>query len=467
MSLNLTDLALQNPWWRDPTAILDDPKVKEALSKKPPKTYTYPEDNILLLGPRQVGKTTFLKLYVRDLISRGVKPRCILYFSCETLKDADSLVDLVTTYDTISPPSCHKYLLLDEVTFVEGWEKAVKHILDTGLSRNKTFYITGSSSMWLLRGAERMPGRDISLKVLMPQTFRGYTLLFGSEKLREVLVGLKPVYLEEPHMLSTIYRQALSLLPHVSELSTLFRQYLSSGGFLKTAYALQEKGYMSEETYLVYVKWIEGDMARLGKRVSLLRPVLGALAEKMTTSVSYAVLARETGLGSHVTARDYLEALEGLLVIRTFYQVGPDRRSPAYRKEKKIYFTDPFLYSVARSYSHEIYRDYSIDAEDRLVEAATAEHVARQFRDHRPRVMYYRERGETDLVVLNRDAKLLGLEVKWRNNVDERDFPNRHRFREKILVSKKDLAFDESKGMLVAPAPLLLVQLATHPVYIR
>lgn len=74
-----------------------------------------------------------------------------------------------------------------------------------------------------------------------------------------------------------------------------------------------------------------------------------------------------------------------------------------------------------------------------------AEHLARQFRQHHPRVMFYVENKETDFVVLKNDRKLVGIEVKWRNNVDIKDFPNRHRFREKILVSKKDLQIIKEK----------------------
>lgn len=466
MPINPLDLLYQNPWWKNPDAILDDPKVKEATTKKPAKTYTYSKlQNTVLLGPRQVGKTTYLKLLVKHLLEKGVDSRCILYFSCETLDKAGDIIDLLVTYQNMFSLDCHRYILLDEVTFVEDWEKAIKHILDTPLSTNNTIYITGSSSIWLYKGAEKMPGRNIGLKIFMPQSFREYTLLFGSTPLKNMLENIETINIAEKIDLEQVYRQAVQLTPHLDEITRLFRNYISTGGFLKPSYNLLEKGVIPEDTYITYIKWIEGDIAKLGKNVNILRKILDSIAEKISTRVSYATIARETGLGSHVTVRDYVETLEGLLVVRTYYQVGPDRKSPSYRKDKKIYFTDPFLYSVAKGYSHEVYRDYSLENEDRIVETIIAEHLSRQFRQHHPRVMFYVEDKETDFAVLKNNRKLVGIEVKWKNNVDKKDFPNRHRFREKILVSKKDLQYIKRENILIIPAPLLLLQLKTHPIY--
>lgn len=79
-------MVLQNPWWRSKDEIYKDDKVKAVLSKKSPLKYFFEKKNKVIIGPRQVGKTTYLKLCILDLLEKGVDPRNILYFSCDLLK---------------------------------------------------------------------------------------------------------------------------------------------------------------------------------------------------------------------------------------------------------------------------------------------------------------------------------------------------------------------------------------------
>ena len=468
MPLKVSDLVAQNPWWRNRDEILRDEKVVEALNKTPRKKYSFRKlENTLLLGPRQVGKTTYLKLMARYLIfERKVDPERILYFSCELLTDRKEIVEVLKLYDTLFPEKTEtKYILLDEVTFVENWEAAIKHILDTSLSRNKVLYITGSSSIWLLKGAEKMPGRKISVKLFMPLTFREYTRLFGSKEVKNIVESVKPVNLSKLDNIKTLYRKALKLSLVQKELDELLLKYLKTGGFYKPVYEYLQRGRVSQETYLMYVKWIEGDLAKLNKKISFLRPLITAIVEKVSTRTSYASLAKNSELKSHVTVRDYIEVLEGLLLLRTFYQVNPSTKTPYYRKEKKIYFTDPFLYNTFKGYSHEVYRDYSTEKPEILVESTVGEHLARQYRDYKTRVMYYQETRETDFTVLKDDLKLIGIEVKWQRNTRPQDFPNRHRFREKILVTMNNLDYSQKYNMALIPASIFLLLLDTHPQY--
>jgi len=54
-------MTFQNPWWVNKMSVYEDDQVKKALSVNPRFTVPQPQESVLLLGPRQVGKTTFLK----------------------------------------------------------------------------------------------------------------------------------------------------------------------------------------------------------------------------------------------------------------------------------------------------------------------------------------------------------------------------------------------------------------------
>ena len=75
-------MVVQNPWWADPDAIYEDERVKKVLAKE-----RFEPVNKILIGPRQVGKITYIKLSVAKLIKEGVNLRNVLYFSCDLLKD--------------------------------------------------------------------------------------------------------------------------------------------------------------------------------------------------------------------------------------------------------------------------------------------------------------------------------------------------------------------------------------------
>jgi predicted AAA+ superfamily ATPase len=86
----------QNPWWADPTAIDHDrcllaaqsgplrwrPPVLDALDLAAPAVHT-------LRGPRQVGKTTSVKMLVQQLVRSG-EPR-VLYFAFDLAADKDAI----------------------------------------------------------------------------------------------------------------------------------------------------------------------------------------------------------------------------------------------------------------------------------------------------------------------------------------------------------------------------------------
>ena len=49
-------------------------------------------------GPRQVGKTTELKLLVKDLLSEGIPPRNIAYYPCDDIIHFRELMELIKAF---------------------------------------------------------------------------------------------------------------------------------------------------------------------------------------------------------------------------------------------------------------------------------------------------------------------------------------------------------------------------------
>ncbi|HEY8542058.1 MAG TPA: AAA family ATPase, partial [Pseudothermotoga sp.] len=83
-----------NPWWQRAQEIYIDrhivsyeksvfkyypKKLFKAISPEKPGIYT-------LRGPRQIGKTTFLKLYIKNLIENQTNTTNIFFLTCDGLK---------------------------------------------------------------------------------------------------------------------------------------------------------------------------------------------------------------------------------------------------------------------------------------------------------------------------------------------------------------------------------------------
>lgn len=424
-------LASQNPWWGDSKEIESDREVREALGKRKKYISPFIRGNYLIFGPRQTGKTTYMKLCIRELIKRGIPAKQCLYFVCNLVMKPQDIIDIAEMFKK----SGGKYAFFDEISFVPEWERAVKHILEVkSLSGGMNFYFTGSATLELQK--ERFPGRNVRIREFLPLGFREFAELFGSAELKQSLPGKAA--------LENIADAAPRLMAFIGEISALFDKYVHCGGFLRAAYELIGEGRIQDETYQTYWNWIAGDIARLGLSERTLSAILKGVVKRYSTPFSLSAIAKEAEVPSHITARDYLEVLESLLVLRSYWK-GYDK-SPVFRKERKAYFIDPFLYHLA-SFKTLGEKEEREEETPKIVEGIVGE----AFRRLNMEVKFVRKKKEVDFVL-----KGTGIEVKWKKTVTESDFPDIP-VRKKILLSKN--ALSSGKGVDIIPVPVFLLLL--------
>jgi len=115
---------------------------------------TKAKSSILLLGPRQTGKSTLIKSLAPDLTINLSLEKVFLQFS----SDPSLLEQLI---ESKKP----KTVFIDEVQRLPSILNTIQAIIDTNGKKIK-FYITGSSARKLKRGsANLLPGRVISLEM--------------------------------------------------------------------------------------------------------------------------------------------------------------------------------------------------------------------------------------------------------------------------------------------------------------
>jgi uncharacterized protein len=409
-----------------------------ATSKSTRIEYEFPQQNFIYIGPRQVGKTTFLKLFIKQLIDKGINPKNLLYFSCELISNYTELVEIIRYFDTFVGGK--KYIFFDEITFVKNWQNAVKYVLDSELGKNKLLLITGSSSLELRK--ETFPGRDIRINYFMPLEFKQFCLTFASDDLKAVINKGRT----ESFSIKQLNEVIKPLLFHLPEINRLFNTYLTCGGFPRSIYAYMDDQMVSEEIYDIYWNWLISDIAKIDRSQMTCSSVLLGVLKSYGSRLSLNSIAKEMKIGSHVTVREYLEILEELFVLRNIFPIDPHSSHGSMRRMRKVYFTDGFLYHTLKKKMVGLsVKESEIPM---LVEGIVAEYMARNY-DH---LFYYYQRKELDFIVDN-----TGIEVKWQNKVKRADFPLIS-ISNKILLSKTDHQLVEADNLLILPVAVFLLQ---------
>ena len=195
--------------------------IKRGVEVKLPNT----QMALAIIGPRRTGKTYLMRQIMEELKSGGIPEESMAYVNLEDPRLVGaSLEDLMIMLEVLREMGGEKlYLFLDEVQVVEGWERFVRYLLDTG---HKVF-VSGSSAKLLSKEiATQLRGRSIAVRVF-PFSFReflkarGFSVrqyLSSEEKAR--LRALLGEYLEwggypevvlNPHMRVEVLRGVLDL----------------------------------------------------------------------------------------------------------------------------------------------------------------------------------------------------------------------------------------------------------------
>ena len=148
-----------NPWWREPGArkALAWPVRRGAHSRLLEQLLRLDDRRAqVLLGPRQVGKTTLLKQLADDLLDRRWPARNLTYFDFEDFRLTREVKpeEIAELRPPGAVPDRPQILLLDELHHVPRWDRWLKHAVDNQLGR----IVATDSAASLLREAGRESG---------------------------------------------------------------------------------------------------------------------------------------------------------------------------------------------------------------------------------------------------------------------------------------------------------------------
>lgn len=502
MPSSIFQLYENNPWWTNPKSIESDQSIQEfekSTVKWVPGLQRYmpldSEDYVFysIRGPRQVGKTTFIKNMIRELLVKGVDSQKIFFWPCDEIRDERNLTKMVESYLSFTRQSAKDrlYIFLDEITSVRSWENSIKYLHDTGKLRNTTLILNGSHAMGIQRGFGELAGRTGKgntdpHKMFVPMKFSEFVkctdpanwsivVKNGLEKgddRRRMLLNL---------MLKKTDKIPYSLTVAAKDFNLDLDRYMLAGGVPRSVNDLFGTGRITSLTFDTYIEALRGDLAHWDRDNWKAHELLARLVKCMGCTVSWNNIAGEIGV-TQPTIKDYVETLERCFVLtylhRTIDLVSPESKS---MKGKKVYFEDPFLFHAIRHWATSSKGadpfQYAVDYLSEptnvgyIVENIVANHLIRlQFNMNPSSSFQYNQnlfyalptkRSEIDFILNTGDGPI-PIEVRFQSTIYQKDWELVARIASKvgkrgILLTKEDMTIEDNYAMLPASLFLLLI----------
>lgn len=266
------------------------------------------EPGILLIrGPRQYGKSTWLEQQVLQTIQQ-FGAGSAFYLNGDFLSDADRLSEKLTDLClSFSKEVKIKRIFIDEITAISNWEQVVKRLVDNGRLREVLLVTTGSKATDLRRGAERLPGR----KGKLAQTNYVFT----------------------PISYLSFHKQC-----HAKLKKQTLPAYLLSGGSPIACMELAHRGFIPEYVIQLVRDWVEGEVVKSGRHRSTLLNIFNVLFRFGGSPVGQAKLGREANLANNTVAQGYVELLNDLGCVVPSYPMNLDKKTLILRKPCKYHY---------------------------------------------------------------------------------------------------------------------------------
>lgn len=397
-------LQVENIWWNPPHKIAPDyvdlrrrayfellfPLVNTALPKRA----------VLLMGPRRVGKTVLLYQIVQELISKGVPPKHICYFSVDhpifNGLGLESLLELyveASAIDLGSRPNL--FILYDEIQYLKEWEVHLKTLVDR--YSNIKFLASGSSAAALrLKSTESGAGRFTDF-LLPPLTFHEYLDLLGQNDL-----------------IQTNSRDAgrnFYAARDITELNRFFLNYMNFGGYPEVMFSttIQEDPGRFIKSDIIDRVLLRDLPSLYGiQDIQELNYLFTTLAYNTANEVSLENLSKSSGVAKN-TIRKYIEYLEAAFLIKTVHRIDRNARHFQRANFFKVYLTNPSMWSAL----FEVLR-----ANDPLTGYLAETAIFSQWFHAREPIYYARwDSGEVDIIGLTgKQSVNWAMEVKWSDN---------------------------------------------------
>lgn len=380
------------------------------------------QGNYVLLGLRRSGKSYLMYQRIHQLLQKGHVAEEFFYINFED----DRLIGL-SVMELNELKSCYEELyhytpifFLDEIQIIEGWEKFVRRLADTGYR----VYVTGSNAKMLSSEIATTLGGRFLIQEVYPYSFQEYLKASG--------IILKENWLYLPAARNEVVRA--------------FDSFFHFGGLPELVQFEDKRTWLGS----LYQKIFFGDLiARYGIRNSnALRMLIKKLAESVKQPSSYNRLANVVSTaGVKVGTQTIIEYLT--YVQETWLMFSVENYAAKFSEKettKKYYFRDNGLLNL-----------FLFDPETSLLENMVAIALKKQYGEH---CYYYNQNVEIDFYIPD---ECLAIQVSY--NIDNDETLKREvnalqkavghlQIKEMYIVTRDQERIIEKEGLTIRVLPI-------------
>ena len=273
---------------------------------------------VIIQGPRRSGKTTLMKLLIKDMLGRKeLDPESVIYVNLEDFRlssnlEIDLIFRIIDLHRERIKPTGKILVMIDEIQNIKGFEKYLRTSYDN--ENDIKFMITGSNSSLLSKEfGTLLTGRTNTLN-LHPFSFKEF-MRFKVGARSHQRIGKDPVIMNG------------------------FLKYLKFGGIPEFLEMDEPSGRQREYIDQVLFRDIMNRYKLRNER--LLRELTRYLMTHSASRISISRLSRTFGV-SKDTIMDYLSYLEQSYLIHQLKEYFPSAKEMI-RRPPKMFSLDPGL----------------------------------------------------------------------------------------------------------------------------
>lgn len=390
------------------------------------------EEIVVLIGSRQVGKTTCLDFVERRLIdSEKVLQSNILRFNLDIEKDFENFETQTKFIEFLkfhTKPNQKLFVFVDEVQRIKNAGSFFKGIYD--LKLNIKLVLTGSSSLEIRSSvSESLAGRK-KLFNFYPFSFYEY------------------IEIRDPSLLIVLDSTNNAPATLVDKVLNYYHEYLVFGSYPKVALvtSMDEKiNHLTE----IYQSYIDKDIIKLlniGDSRAF-KNLLKALAVRIGSQINNSDLANDLNI-SVPTLQKYLDILEETFII---FSLSPFFKNPntEIKKAKKYYFYDNGLRNFVIN-NLNLWSERNDKDQGALLENATASFLKQRLKPNH-NLYYWRTKSDAEVdFVLDSGLALRAYEVKnsYKNTRSIKSFIEHYKPDSFYLVNLLDREREKKKDLI-------------------
>lgn len=404
----VSNIPLFNPWLQNNLFRFEEEKFHKRIYYHGAKKYLEKELMVSLIGLRRTGKTTIIRQLINFLLSSNIDPKQIFFYEFD--EENIHLEEIINFYfQNILKKDLYKsecYIFLDELQFIENWQIILKKYYD--INPKIRFIVSGSTHLYLHKNTkESLAGRIININI-RPIGWHEF-LRFKHDKNYNFV---KDIFSDD---FITIVKKHADILMFQND----FKTFLSYGEF---PYFFHENNSVELDKYFkdsILGKIFTKDISLFDvENRRAFSELFRILSFESAQEINIQNLARETGINA-ITVKRYIEIMEKMFLYGYIYKYTKSMRKQA-KSFKKGYLSSLNLLRAALSIN---YWDIKNDHFGHIIETFVYNELLKNEIEN---IYFYHDtklKKEVDFVITN-GSKILPIEVKIKNRINDLNFKN-------------------------------------------